>query len=116
VAVEGDADVRLADGTLVPRQALVVTPRFTARSEVLESLGLRPVEHELGIGTRIPADPTGATAVPGVWVAGNVADPMAQAISSAAAGLMAGARINADLIEAETAAQLARAGSAAAAG
>ena len=116
VAVEGDADVRLADGTLVPRQALVVTPRFTTRSEVLESLGLRPVEHELGIGTRIPADPTGATAVPGVWVAGNVTDPMAQVISSAAAGLMAAARINAELIEAEAAAQLARAGSAAAAG
>jgi thioredoxin reductase len=116
VALQGDADVRLADGTLVPRRALVVTPRFVARSEVLESLGLHPVEHELGIGTRIPADPSGATAVPGVWVAGNVADPMAQAISSAAAGLMAGARINAELVEAETAELLARAGSAAAAG
>ena len=116
VALEGAADVRLADGTVVARRALVVTPRFVARSEVLESLGLHPVEHELGVGTRIPADPTGATAVPGVWVAGNVADPMAQVISSAAAGLMAGARINAELVEAETAALLARAGSAAAAG
>jgi thioredoxin reductase len=116
VAVEGDADVRLADGTLVPRRALVVTPRFTARSAVLESLGLRPVEHELGIGTRIPADPTGATAVPGVWVAGNVTDPMGQVISSAAAGLMAGARLNAELLQADTVELLARAGSAAGAG
>jgi thioredoxin reductase (NADPH) len=115
-AVEGEADVRLVDGSLIPRRALVVTPRFTARSEVLESLGLRPVEHELGIGTRIPADPSGATAVPGVWVAGNVADPMGQVIAAATAGLTAGARINAELIEADTAELLARAGSAAAAG
>ena len=115
-AVEGEADVRLVDGTLIPRRALVVTPRFTARSEVLEDLGLQPVELEMGIGARIPADPTGATAVPGVWVAGNVTDPMGQVIASAAAGLMAGARINADLVEAETAELLARAGSAAEAG
>lgn len=57
----------------------------------------------------------GPTAVPGVWVAGNVTDPMAQVISSAVAGLMAGARINAELIQADTAELLARAGSAAAA-
>jgi thioredoxin reductase len=119
VALEGQADVRLRDGTLVPRHAVVVATRLTARSELLESLGLEPVEQEINghvIGTRVPADPTGATAVPGVWVAGNVADPMAQVISSAAAGLTAGAAVNADLIQAETAAQLARAGSAAAAG
>ncbi|HEU4349274.1 MAG TPA: NAD(P)/FAD-dependent oxidoreductase [Actinoplanes sp.] len=116
VALEGDADVRLAGGALVPRRALVVTPRFTARSDVLESLGLHPVEHELGIGTRIPADPVGATALPGVWVAGNVTDPMAQVVKSAAAGFTAGAALNAELIQAETAERLAHAGSAAAAG
>jgi thioredoxin reductase len=44
-------------------------------------------------------DPTGRSAVPGVWLAGNVTDPMAQVISSAAAGLQAGAMINVDLIE-----------------
>ena len=46
--------------------------------------------------------PTGATAVPGVWVAGNVADLRAQVITAAAAGLNAGAAINADLIAEET--------------
>jgi SAM-dependent methyltransferase len=40
--------------------------------------------------------------VPGVWVAGNVADLRAQVINSAAAGLAAGAAINADLIAEET--------------
>ena len=121
VALEGGADVRLRDGTLVPRRAVVVATRLTARSELLESLGLEPVEQEVNgevIGTRVPADPTGATAVPGVWVAGNVTDPLAQVISSAAAGLTAGAAINADLVMdvANRAAPPARAGSAAAAG
>ena len=41
---------------------------------------------------------TGATAVPGVWVAGNVADLQAQVIIAAAAGLAAGAAINLDLV------------------
>ena len=50
------------------------------------------------VGSYVAADPTGATAVPGVWVAGNVADLQAQVISSAAAGLNAAAAINADLI------------------
>jgi len=36
--------------------------------------------------------------IPGVWVAGNVTDPKAQVIGSAAAGVTAGAAINADLI------------------
>ena len=44
----------------------------------------------------------GATAVPGVWVAGNVTDLRAQVIGSAAAGLIAGAAINADLIAEDT--------------
>jgi thioredoxin reductase len=72
-----------------------------ARAEVLEPLGLEPVEVLLGeypIGTRIEADRTGATAVPGVWVAGNLTDPQAQVVSAAAAGLMAGAAINFDLV------------------
>jgi thioredoxin reductase len=93
--------VRLASGVVVPLQALVVAPRFTARADVLTSLGLETVEMEMGghvVGSYVPADPMGATAVPGVWVAGNVTDLKAQVISSAAGGLNAGAAINADLI------------------
>src|SRR5215207_4882860 len=45
--------VRLRDGTLVPRQALVVMPRLVARSEVLARLGLMPTPHSLGIGDSI---------------------------------------------------------------
>ncbi|WP_375431399.1 methyltransferase domain-containing protein [uncultured Friedmanniella sp.] len=97
--------VRLASGQVVPLSALVTAPRFVARSALLESLGLKAVEQELGgivIGQTVPADATGATAVPGVWVAGNVTDLQAQVISSAAAGLNAAAMLNADLIAEDT--------------
>lgn len=55
------------------------------------------------IATHLAADTNGATGVGGVWVAGNVTDPSAQVISAAAAGLKAGAQINADLVAEETA-------------
>jgi len=100
VASVSGAGVTLADGTLVARDHLVVQTRLETRADFLAPLGLKPVEHPTGIGTIIPAeDPSGRTAVPGVWVAGNVTDPMAQVISSAAAGLAAGAMINMDLVE-----------------
>ncbi len=91
--------VRLQGGTVVPLQALAVGPRFTARSAVLATLGLEPTTHPLGIGEYIAADPTGLTAVPGVWVAGNVADLMAQVVAAADAGARAAAAINADLVD-----------------
>jgi thioredoxin reductase len=68
---------------------------------VLASLGLAATEQEMRghvIGSAVAADPTGATAVPGVWVAGNVSDLSAQVVVSAAAGMRAGAMINADLV------------------
>jgi thioredoxin reductase len=55
-----------------------------------------------GFDERIPADAIGRTDVPGVWVAGNVTDLSAQVGAAAAAGAMAGAQINADLVEEET--------------
>ncbi|TFV91062.1 NAD(P)/FAD-dependent oxidoreductase [Blastococcus sp. CT_GayMR16] len=97
--------VRLAGGEVVARRALVVSPRFTARAVALTSLGLEAVPMELNghvFGSYVAADPTGATAVPGVWVAGNVADLRAQVISAAAAGLNTAAMINADLIAEDT--------------
>jgi thioredoxin reductase len=93
--------VRLADGTRVTLDALIVAPRFAANADLLVPFGLAPVEVSLGgqvIATRIAADPGGATSVPGIYAAGNVADPQAQVITSAAAGLTAGAAINMDLI------------------
>jgi thioredoxin reductase len=96
----GLTSVRLADGTRVRMDALIVAPQATANAELLAPLGLKPVEVRMDghlMGTQIEADRTGATAVPGVWVAGNLADIQAQLVTAAAAGLAAGAAINADL-------------------
>ncbi|MDN3353033.1 NAD(P)/FAD-dependent oxidoreductase [Actinomadura sp. DC4] len=97
--------VRLDTGDVVPCDALTTTTRLTARAELLAGLGLEPTEQRMGehvVGTYIAADPLGATEAPGVWVAGNVAAPFDQVIGSAAAGVRAGAAINADLIAEET--------------
>ena len=100
LVVEDDqlTGVRLADGRVVACRAVAVTPTFAARAGVLASLELEVTDHPSGMGSHVAADGTGATAVPGVWVAGNVTDPMAQVGASAAAGALAGAAINADLV------------------
>jgi thioredoxin reductase len=110
-AIESDgagiSGVRLADGAVVARQVIVVGPRMVASSPVLDSLGLRPVPHPMGVGESYPADATGLTAVPGVWVAGNVGDLQAQVITAAAQGVFAGAAVNSSLITEETVAAVA---------
>jgi thioredoxin reductase len=90
--------VRLETGEVVPREALAVQPRFLARGQVLATLGLDATEDPLGISTRVPSDHTGRTDVPGVWVAGNVADPFAHVVGAAASGVTAAAAVNADLL------------------
>ena len=102
VADDRVAAVRLADGTVVARRALAVAARMTARAGFLADLGLKASEHPSGMGTHVPADPAGRTEVPGVWTAGNVTDLSAQVGAAAAAGALAGAVINADLVEEET--------------
>lgn len=94
--------VRMADGTSVSRDVLVVSPRMVARAVFLADLGLRPKDHPSGLGEHIPVDANGLTEVPGVWAAGNVTDLAAQVGGSAAAGAWAAIRINADLVEEDT--------------
>ncbi|HEY5879330.1 MAG TPA: NAD(P)/FAD-dependent oxidoreductase [Nakamurella sp.] len=110
-AVETDDDrlagVRMADGTIVARQALAVSTRMVGRADFLAGVGLRAVEHPSGAGLHLPVDALGRTEVPGVWAAGNVADPFAQVGAAAAAGAFAGAQINADLVAEETRAAVA---------
>ncbi|GAB3267828.1 NAD(P)/FAD-dependent oxidoreductase [Kineosporia babensis] len=97
----GLSGIRLASGEVVPRQVLVIGPKFEARLDGLKGLGLEVVPMAIGdfvLGHSVKADANGKTDVPGVWAAGNVANPMAQVVISAGQGLMAGAQINADLI------------------
>jgi thioredoxin reductase len=91
-----------ASGDVLPCEAVVVGPPFAARSAVLESLGIETAEFRVGetvVGTHVPSDPMGGqTSVPGVHVAGNVTDPMAQVIHAAGAGVRAAAMMNMGLI------------------
>src|SRR5262245_27564293 len=101
--------VRLTDGSRVEREVLAVSPRMVARAGLLARLGRPPVPHSSGIGDHVPSDAVGRTDVPGVWVAGNVTDPSAHVGTAGAAGALAGAQINADLVEEETHAAVAAA-------
>ncbi|WP_284981713.1 NAD(P)/FAD-dependent oxidoreductase [Arthrobacter sp. efr-133-TYG-118] len=92
----------LRQGSSFDIQAVAVSTRMEARSALLESLGLSTQVHPMGVGRFIETDAAGATAVQGVYAAGNVSNLMAQVITAAAEGVMTGARINADLIEEET--------------
>jgi thioredoxin reductase len=105
--VEGDrlTGVRLEGGQVIPLQALAVQTSMRARADFLADLGLETVVQEANgvvMGTVVAADPMGATAVPGVFVAGNVTDSRATVMPAAAGGLMAAGGINADLIAEET--------------
>jgi thioredoxin reductase len=105
-SVDGDGErlraVKLEDGSSHAVDALVVAPTFTARTELLEQVGVEVLPHPMGVGSFVETDPMGATSVPGVWAAGNVTDLMGQVVTSAADGLRAAAALNNDLIMAET--------------
>ena len=90
--------LRLADGTVVAREVVAVTSRMVASSPVLADLGLKPVEHPMGFGMAYAAGPMGRSDLPGVWVAGNVTDLMAQVVAAAAQGVTVAAAINMDLV------------------
>lgn len=102
VAEDRLTGVRLRTGELIPLRALAVAPRPVPRAELLTTLGLEPTPHPSGLGAYIAADHTGLTPAPGVWVAGNLADPHANVLLSAASGATAAGAINADLIAEET--------------
>jgi thioredoxin reductase len=95
--------VELADGTELPAGAVAIGPSFEARTELYEQLGGTPSTVE-GMGVVIPADAVGRTPIAGVWAVGNASDAGAMVGASAAAGTMAGAALNMDLLTEEAAA------------
>ncbi|WP_127783569.1 bifunctional NAD(P)/FAD-dependent oxidoreductase/class I SAM-dependent methyltransferase [Rhodococcus sp. X156] len=109
VVVDADqvSGVRLANGTVVPADAVVVAPRMVARAELVHSLGLTAVPDPAGRGEVIPTDASGATAVAGVFVAGNATNVAQQVLAAAADGGWVGAAINADLVAEDTTAAVA---------
>jgi thioredoxin reductase/protein-L-isoaspartate O-methyltransferase len=86
--------VELADHGSIDADAVAVGPRFKVRAEPFTSLGLRPAAHPTGLGDFLETDATGATAVPGLYAAGNAADPSQQVLHAAADGSRVGAMIS----------------------
>jgi thioredoxin reductase len=87
--------VALGDGRTVERAALFVRPDIQPR-------GVGLVEHlgcEIDDGGFVRVDTVGKTTAPGVWAAGNVANPRAQVITAAGEGSAAAIAINADLLQ-----------------
>jgi len=80
------AAVELANGRRVDAGAVAVGPRFQVRAEPFTSLGLETVAHPSGLGDVVSTDASGATAVPGLYAAGNVTDPSQQVLAAAADG------------------------------
>ncbi len=108
VVTEGDALVglRLADGSILERGAIVVAPTVHVRADYLAPLGIEPQPFEMAgavLGSVLAVEPTGATALPGVFAAGNATDPSMTLMASAAHGMRVGAWINGELLTADAA-------------
>ena len=106
VLTDGDALVglRLADGSVLERDAIVVASEPHVRADHLAQIWIepRPVEmHGAVLGSVIAVEPTGATTVPGVFAAGNATDISMTLMASAAHGNRVGAWINAELAGAD---------------
>jgi thioredoxin reductase len=86
--------VELADGARIDADAVAIAPRFRVRAEPFASVGLRTAEHPSGLGDFVECDATGATAVEGLFAAGNLTDPTQQVLHAAANGSRVGAMIS----------------------
>ena len=92
--------VRLADGSVIEADAMLIGTRLHARVTPFAGIGLTASEHPTGIATYVEADPMmGTTAVPGVYAVGTLAEPMLQVLPTAAAGTRVGSMISFDLAQ-----------------
>ncbi|MCA0962381.1 NAD(P)/FAD-dependent oxidoreductase [Salipiger bermudensis] len=88
--------VRLADGREIPIAALFTAPQTTPASDLATSLGCESTDGPSG--PYLAVDAMQMTNVPGVFAAGDVATPAANATLAAAAGVMAGVAAHRSLI------------------
>jgi thioredoxin reductase len=92
--------VQLADGRVIPRAALFIRPALRAHHDgPAAALGCERLADGL---VRVDAD--GRTSVPGVWAAGNAANPRAQVITAAGEGSAVAIAINNELVQNDVAA------------
>jgi thioredoxin reductase len=92
VAVEGAGTTLsaavLADGRRVPVQAMFTAPQLVFTNTLAAQLGCTLLEGPLG--PYVSVDGVGATSVPGVFAAGDMASPMSSAVLAMSSGAMAG--------------------------
>lgn len=88
--------VRLADGREIALAGLFTAPRTAPASDISNQLGCETKDGPTG--PYLHVDGLQATSVPGVFAAGDLANPMANAILAAAAGVMAGVAAHRSLI------------------
>ncbi|MGH8861782.1 MAG: NAD(P)/FAD-dependent oxidoreductase [Jatrophihabitantaceae bacterium] len=86
--------IEMNDGRFVPSAAVFVPSRLVPKNSLLIALGCA-IDQDGWVAT----GPNGHTGVPGVWVAGNLANPRAQVITAAGEGSAAAIAINADLVD-----------------
>lgn len=98
------AAVELDNGERLPADTVAIATRFRARAEPFAPLGLRPTAHPTGFGDYIETDAQGATAIDGVYAAGNLTDPSQQVLPAAASGSWVGAMISFGLAQQDLAA------------
>jgi thioredoxin reductase len=112
LCITGDAltGVLLEDGSTIPCQAAFVGPRVRARSAVLSGIGIGTATHPEGQFEHVESHEAGETAVPGIWVAGNVTDITAMVVTAMADGSRAAIAVNTDLMLADAHAAVAAAG------
>jgi thioredoxin reductase len=87
------AEIVFEHGAPEPRDALFVRPRRTQPTEIARRLGLELNEDEL-----IPADDSGRTELPGVYVAGDASAAVRSVAIAIGSGSRVGTAITADLI------------------
>ena len=96
IVIEDDrlAGVAVAGGTVVACEAVFVPPRFVPHADLLLRLGC-----EVDDAGWVVTGAHGATSIPGVRVAGNVANARAQVITAAGEGSAAAIALNAELVD-----------------
>lgn len=99
-ATGGLRGIRLADGSEIAADTILVGTRMRGRVAPFAGVGLEAADHPSGVATHVVAGPmTGATHVPGLYAAGTLAEPMLQVLPTAAAGSRVGSMVSFDLAQ-----------------
>jgi thioredoxin reductase len=101
VVADALTGVLLEDGRTVRCEVTFLGPRVRARSAVLSGIGIETSAHPEGLFEHVQSEGSGETAVPGIWVAGNVTDITAMVVTAMADGSRAAIAVNTDLTLAE---------------